>query len=252
MVKCVKILLLNPNTSDELTKILAEAAHAAASPDTVIVDVTAPRGVPYIASRTEAQIGGTIALEVLADYEGSVDAAIIAAFGDPGLLAARELFDIPIVGMAEAAMLLTSVLGRKFSIVTFSPTMRPWYQECVEVNGMSERCASIRTATAPIGGLADIQADMKEALVALCEQAVEEDGADAIILGGAPLAGFAPIIRDRVSVPVIDQVGAAVKLAESLVSLNPRKAIAGSFRRPDAKEVIGIGGALARRIEHTE
>ncbi len=248
----MKILLLNPNTSFDLTDMLAKAALAAASAATEIVPVTAPRGVPYIASRTEAQIGGAVALEMIADHHGKVDAAIIAAFGDPGLQAAKELFDIPVVGMAEAAMLLTSVLGRKFSIVTFSTNMRPWYQECVEANGMTDRCSSIRVATQPLGELADIHRDMEDALVDLCGLAVEEDGADAIILGGAPLAGFASIVRDRVHVPVIDQVGAAVKLAESLVALNPRKAIAGSFRRPDAKLVTGVSDALRRRIEHDD
>ena len=56
-----------------------------------------------------------------------VDAAIIAAFGDPGLAAARELFDFPVVGMAEAAILTAVQLGGRFAIVTFTPAMTPWY-----------------------------------------------------------------------------------------------------------------------------
>src|SRR5215831_5159164 len=94
----MRILVLNPNTSAEITALLAAAA-------TVISTATATRGVPYIATRAEAQIGGAIALEMLADRHRDFDAAVIAAFGDPGLFGARELFDIPVVGMAEASML---------------------------------------------------------------------------------------------------------------------------------------------------
>ena len=63
---------------------------------------------------------------------GEFDAAIIAAFGDPGLRGASELFDFPIVGMAEAAMLTAWILGRRFAIVTFAPALSPWYRQCVD------------------------------------------------------------------------------------------------------------------------
>src|SRR5580692_11421352 len=139
----MRILVLNPNTSESITARLASAAKKAAAPETVIVPLTAPRGVPYIATRAEAQIGGAIALEMLAEHHRDFDAAIIAAFGDPGLFGARELFDIPIVGMAEASMLTACMLGRRFAIVTFARALGPWYQECVEMHGMKERCAGL-------------------------------------------------------------------------------------------------------------
>lgn len=101
----MKILLLNPNTSESLTTRLVDATAQVVAPGTEIVPATAPRGVPYISTRAEAQIGGAIALEMLAERAGRYDAAVIAAFGDPGLFAARELFEVPVVGMAEAAML---------------------------------------------------------------------------------------------------------------------------------------------------
>ncbi len=132
----MKILLLNPNTTRAVTDLLYSAGTKVISPGTELVAATAERGVPYIATRAEAQIGGAIALEMLAAADSSVDAAIIAAFGDPGLFGARELFDIPVVGLAEAAMLTACMLGRRFSIVTFARALAPWYQECV---GRSDR-----------------------------------------------------------------------------------------------------------------
>ena len=140
----MKILLLNPNTTAEVTDLLCAAGIRAASPGTELVAMTAKRGVPYIATRAEAQIGGDIALEMLAEAGEGFDAAIIAAFGDPGLFGARELFSFPVVGLAEAAMLTACMVGQRFSIVTFSRALAPWYLECVAMHGLDARCAGIR------------------------------------------------------------------------------------------------------------
>ena len=90
------------------------------------------------------------------------DAAIIAAFGDPGLFGARELFDIPVVGMAEAAMLTACMLGKRFAIVTFAQALGPWYQECVESHGLTGRLAGIRMLDGRFNSVSDVQ-DEKEA-----------------------------------------------------------------------------------------
>ena len=141
----MRILLLNPNTTKEVTERLWAAGRSVAAHGTELIPLTAARGVPYIATRAEAQIGGAIALEMLAEHHATVDAAIIAAFGDPGLLGARELFDIPVIGLAEAAMLTACMLGRRFAIVTFARALGPWYQDCVDMHGLNARCAGIRT-----------------------------------------------------------------------------------------------------------
>jgi allantoin racemase len=208
--------------------------------------------VPYIATRAEAQIGGAIALELLAEQQHEFDAAIIAAFGDPGLLGARELFDIPIVGMAESAMLTACMLGRRFSIVTFARALGPWYRECVEMHGLRERCAGIRMLDGSFRSISNVQEEKEALLIELANRAVSEDEADVIILAGAPLAGLAGKVRSKIPVPVVDQVAAAVKQAETLVVLAPRKATSGTFRRPDPKPTVGLPDALGRRIEHRD
>jgi len=246
----MRILVLNPNTSEGITARLMAAATEAAAPGTELVPLTASRGVPYIATRAEAQIGGAIALEMLAEHHGQFDAAIIAAFGDPGLMGARELFDLPVVGMAEAAMLSACMLGRRFAIVTFARALGPWYEECVDMHGLRSRLAGIRMLDGSFASVSDVQEEKEAVLVELANRAVAEDEADVVILAGAPLAGLAARVRDRIPVPVVDQMAAAVKQAEALVSLQPRKATAGTFRRPDAKPTLGLPAALAARIEH--
>jgi len=248
----VKVLLLNPNTTAEVTGLLYAAGHRAASPGTELVAMTAKRGVPYIATRAEAQIGGAIALEMLAEAGSGFDAAVIAAFGDPGLFGARELFAFPVVGLAEAAMLTACMVGRKFSIVTFSRTLGPWYQECVAMHGLEARCAGIRALDEAFQSIADVQSEKEDVLVRLANLAVEQDGADVVILSGAPLAGLAEKVKNRISVPVIDPIVAAVRQAETLAVLKVRKAVAGTFRRPDAKPTKGLAEPLAAVIEHRD
>jgi allantoin racemase len=241
----MKILLANPNTTVAVTERIAAVARAAARPGTEIVAVTGQTGVPYIATRAEAVIGARVALELLAEHAAGCDAAVVAAFADPGLGGARELLSIPVIGMAEAAMLTACMLGRRFSIVTFATAMGPWYRECVDYNGLSSRLASIRCVSGGFRDIASVPEDMGDALVDACRQAVEQDEADVVILGGAPLAGLAALVADRVEVPLVDGVAAAVRQAEVLASLQVRKATAGTFRRPDAKPITGVPAPLA-------
>jgi allantoin racemase len=248
----MRILVLNPNTTEAVTGLLVDAGRAVAAPGTELAPLTAARGVPYIAGRAEAQIGGAVVLEMLAEHHAAADAAIIAAFGDPGLFGARELFDIPVIGMSEAAMLTACMLGRRFAIVTFAAALDGWYRDCVEVHGLRDRCCAVRTLDQPFASIANVQEEKEDVLAALANKAVTENGAEVIILGGAPLAGLAPRIRGRVAVPLVDPVAAAVKQAEAIVTLAPRKAVAGAFRRPAAKPTCGLPGSLAARIEHRD
>lgn len=248
----MRILLLNPNTTESVTDLLYRAGVKAAAPGTTLIPLTAPRGVPYIATRAEAQIGGAVVLEMMAEHHSSVDAAIIAAFGDPGLFGARELFDIPVVGMAESAMLSACMLGRRFAIVTFATALVPWFEDCVEMHGLSGRCAGVRMLNEPFHSIDDVQAEKEALLVDLCNRTITSTGADVIILGGAPLAGLAEKVKDRIPVPVVDQVQAAVKQAEALVALATRKATTGTFKRPGPKQSKGLAPGLAARIAHTD
>ena len=248
----MRILILNPNTSSNVTARLAAAAKHATAQGTILASATATRGVPYIATRAEAQIGGAIALEMLAELHREYDAAIIAAFGDPGLFGARELFDIPVVGMAEASMLTACMLGRRFAIVTFAHALGPWYQDCVDMHGMTGRCAGIRMLDDPFESIGDVQDEKESLLAELANRAALELEADAVILAGAPLAGLAARIKDRMPVPIVDQIAAAVKQAEALVTLGVRKPIVGTFRRPDPKATTGLPEALTALIERRD
>ena len=92
----------------------------------------------------------------------------------PGIGAARELFDIPVVGLAEAGMLTACMLGGRFSIVTFAQALGPWYRECVDWHGLGGRCASIRMLNGAFRSISDVQCEKADLLVDLATQAIEQ------------------------------------------------------------------------------
>ncbi len=243
----MRLLILNPNMTAAMTERMAEVASRVVAPDTELLTATAPRGFPYISSRAEAQVAGALVLEMIAERMGTVDAVVVAAYGDPGLRAARELFDIPVVGMAEASMLTACMLGERFSLVTFTANLAPWYLESVHAAGLGSRLASIRIPHESFRSVLDVRNELRAALLAEAGRAVKDDQADVVILGGAPLAGLALEVDDAPAV-LVDPISAAVKQAEALARVAPRGAGAGSFARPPAKPNQGLPDALGAWI----
>lgn len=231
-----------------MTEGLEQVAQRAAHHDTDVVPMTLTSGFPYISSRAEAQISGALVLEAIAAHEQEIDAVVIAAFGDPGLKAARELFDLPIIGMAEAAMLTAIQLGERFSIVTFTPAMSRWYLDSVHECGLTGRFASLRTPDNHDGNVTNVQSRQRESLTTLVRQCVQEDGADVVILGGAPLAGLSAQLQPEVQAILIDPIWCAIRQAEALVSTVPREAWQNRFRKPLPKTSLGLDVELARRM----
>nr|WP_145545023.1 aspartate/glutamate racemase family protein [Variovorax boronicumulans] len=244
----MRLLIVNPNISTSVTALIEAEARRSASATTALTMQTAPFGVAYIETRFEALIGAYATAQVAAEHAPGHDAVIVAAFGDPGLAGLREVLPMPVLGLTESALASACLLGQRFSIVAISQRISAWYREMVEANGLIGRLASIRALDQPLAGIASVQTDHGQALKALCEHAVAEDGADAIVLAGAPLAGLARSLRGQLPVPVVDGVSSAVRHAESLVALAPGKATRGSFAPPPVKPNAGLPEAIARLL----
>lgn len=213
--------MVNSNTTDSVTARIAAAARAAASAGTVVEAVSAPFGLPLIVSRADWLVAGPATLAALAARRGRYDAAIIACFGDPGLDAAKELLDVPVLGISEAAFHAAAMLGRRFGVVSFTAALRPMFEDCLAHHGLGARCAGFRMGPAFAGNPGLVAEERAEMLVELCRQSVEQDGAEVVILAGGPLAGLAPVIAHRVPVPLVDGTAAAVRLAEAMAGLAP-------------------------------
>jgi Asp/Glu/hydantoin racemase len=244
----MKLLVINPNISTSVTALIEAEARRSASATTALTMQTAPFGVAYIETRFEALIGAYATAQVAAEHAPGHDAVIVAAFGDPGLAGLREVLPMPVLGLTESALASACLLGQRFSIVAISQRISAWYREVVDANGLIGRLASIRALDQPLAGIGSVQTDHGTALKALCERAVAEDGADVIVLAGAPLAGLARSLRGQLPVPVVDGVSSAVRHAESLVALAPGKATRGSFAPPPVKPNAGLPEAMARLL----
>lgn len=236
----MRLLVINPNITESVTRLIGEEARRAASPGTELTLLTAPFGVAYIETRLEALIGAYASLLLVSENLAKHDAVIIAAFGDPGLAALREAFDRPVVGLTGAALAAASRLGKRFSIIAISQRITAWYREVVEGYGFGARLASIRALDQPIRDIAGVQDEHAARLKALCTAAVNEDGADVLILAGAPLAGLARRIEGELPVPLVDPIASAVKQAESARS--------GPFTPPPRKANAGLPGPLRRLL----
>lgn len=240
----MKLLLINPNISDSVSALIRAEAQRTASPDTRIEVLTAPFGVAYIETRFEAMIGAYATAQLAAEHHANHDAVVVAAFGDPGVPALREVLPCPVIGLTEAAVASACLLGQRFAIVAISQRIRAWYRETVQAYGLEGRLASIRGLDEPLADIGNVQGQQEDRLMALAERCVNEDGADVIVLAGAPLAGMARALQGRLPVPVVDGVSSAVRHAETLVALQPGRARSGSFASPPQKPNAGLTPAL--------
>jgi allantoin racemase len=245
----MKLLLINPNISDSVSALIRAEAERSAAPGTEIAVLTAPFGVAYIETRFEALIGAYATAQLAAEHHAGCDAVIVAAFGDPGLAALREVMPCPVTGLTEAALASACLLGQRFSIVAISQRIRAWYRETVQHIGLDGRLASIRGLDEPLADIGNVQGNQGERLIALAERCVADDGADVIVLAGAPLAGLARTLRGRLPVPVVDGVSSAVRHAETLAALQAGRATQGSFAPPPVKPHHGLPPAIARLLD---
>ena len=236
----MRILLINPNTTDAVTALLARHAEAIAGGAVEFVAVTGAFGARYISSRASAAIAAHAALDALARHGAGCDAVYLACFGDPGLPALREISGVPVVGMAEASCLQAARDGRRFSIVTGGALWGPMLREFVAGIGLADRLASVRTV-APTGGEIAENPDAALAqLAAACTACAAQDGAEVVILGGAALAGLAARIQADVPVPVLCsvEVGTRAAIAAARAPL-PRE-------KPPRINSVGLGCDLAK------
>ncbi len=244
----MKLLLINPNITEAMTASMTAEARRFASPATEITAVTASFGTQYVENRVEAAIAGHAVLDALAAHQQGHDAAIVCAFGDPGLAAAREFADIPVFGPEESALLIAWTLGRRIAIVCLTPRLARWYQECAEEHGLAGRLVRVRALDVPITDITQAKDLLRDRLLAECGRAIADDAAEVIIFGGGPIAGLAREAAAELPVPTLDGVGCAVRLAEAVTGLHPRPPSRGSFARPPPKPARGLSEALMRRI----
>jgi Asp/Glu/hydantoin racemase len=241
----MRILLVNPNTSAEATAAFVALARGAAGAGTEIVGATGRFGAKLMRNAAETAIGVHAALEAIAENVEGCDAVIVAAFGDYGVTAGRGLFDVPVIGIADAAFAALRLAGTRFAILTVNAAVAPLIAKAATDAGLGERMTSIVFPAAAPGS-----AQYAAAVAETAKGIVAKDQPEAILAAGPPLAPLVPMLRETAGVPVIEGVSCAVTLAEAMVKLG--------FRARDASGGTGdisvfsglspkLSAALARR-----
>lgn len=212
----MKILVINPNTSEPFNRKLEATAkeYALVSTEvTVISPKSGPKTIEGVFDET-VSIPGT--MEVFREREKEFDAFILACYSDPLVVyAMRELSTKPVLGIAEASIYTACMLGSRFSIVTTNDRWKPLLYEAVHKYGVGSRCASVRTTGMHVAALEKQGGGNIESLIETeAEAAIKEDGAEVICLGCAGMSGLDKKLQERLGVPVLDGLVCALKLLE--------------------------------------
>ncbi|KQY21888.1 hypothetical protein ASD16_14555 [Cellulomonas sp. Root485] len=233
------VRIINPNTTRAMTDLIGRSARVVAAPGTLVDAVQPTMGPASIESHYEEALAvpGILEQVALGEAEG-VDAYVVACFGDPGVDAARELARGPVIGIAEAAMHAATLVGRRFAVVTTLGRTTGRARELVDRYGFRDAFVAVRACEVPVLALEDPGARTR--LVDECRRAVQQDGADVVVLGCAGMAELCAVIADEIGVPVVDGVAAGTVLAQSLVALGLRSSVAGEYAPPPAKPMAGI------------
>lgn len=235
------INVINPNTTESMTEKIGACASAVAAAGTRIRAVNPTMGPASIESHYDEALAVPGLLEQIAAGEAAgADGHVVACFGDPGLDAARELARGPVIGIAEAAMHTAAFLGRGFSVVTTlgRTTGRAW--ELAHRYGMAGFCRNVRACEIPVLDLEIPGSNARDTITQECKRAVEDDGADVIVLGCAGMADLCRFITEQVGVPVVDGVAAATKTVEALVAQGLATSTRSEYATPPAKDYVGL------------
>jgi allantoin racemase len=228
----VRLCLVNPNSTEEMTEEMVAAARAVASPGASVEGVTAHDAPATIEGYRDEALAAAAVVGIVEREADRFDAFVIACFGDPGLHAARESFAGPVVGIAEASFMLAIALGYRFAILTNTAGDIPEMEELARRHGFAERCSGVEAVEL---GVAEADADRGAALGAYeaAGRRAIANGAEVLCLGCGPMLGLRERLEDALGAPVIEPVPAGIAVAEALLGLGLATSKLGAFMSPE-------------------
>jgi allantoin racemase len=207
-----RLLLVNPNTSRGVTRWLGDEARRVAGDRFDIVAVNADSGVAAIETPEDLdRVASAVIAALVAHPDAS--AAIIGAFGDPGLAAARSRDPRPIVGLGECGLMAAGRGGRGFAIVTLGAAMVETIASRAGALGLAGQLAAIHVLPFSIAQMIEERDGRRDAIAAAVRASAQENGVEAALLAGAPFAGMAEALARGLRIEVLDGVAACVEAA---------------------------------------
>jgi allantoin racemase len=224
----MKILVINPNTTTSMTDKIAKAACAVARPDTEIVAASSQDGPASIQGFLDVATCVPGLLNEVVQHK-EVDAIVIACFDDTGLDAVRSLVSVPVLGIGEAAYHAASMIANKFSVITTLSRSVPGLENNLLRYGLAQKCACVRATEIPVLKLEEGDPATLDKIRLEIHASINEDKAEAIVLGCAGMADLMAQLSEEFGLPVIEGVSAGVTFAEALVNNSLRTSKIGAY-----------------------
>jgi allantoin racemase len=210
----MKILIINPNSDQQMTKEIQKSAEDFAAGRFEVVSENTPGAPAFIENYEDMSRAAAGMIQLARDNESQFDAFVIGCHYDPNLDVMKEILKKPVVGIGEASMKVASMLGHRFSILTTDDHSIPIHEELVKKYGLFEVLASVRAPDCEIENLNE-----EEKYLAMAKLALEKDKAEVIVLGCAGLTGLEKSLRQKLGVPVLDGVACALFIAAGLAEM---------------------------------
>jgi len=225
----IKLRWLNPISLPHYDEPMGEIIRSIVSPNTQVevVSLDNPIKMDNLEYRYyESLVWGDIARVAYDADNCGVDAMIIGCFYDPALEDCREICQHTIVvAPCQASMQLAANLANKFSVIVGQEKWIEQMTERAHSYGFEHYLASMRSVDIAANSLqCDTQYTTK-CIIKEGRKAMEEDHAEALILGCTCNFGLAEKVQDILGIPVIDPLLAAVTMAENLANLKQNFAI---------------------------
>lgn len=212
------IYVINPNSSDAVTRGIQEAIKPLEPLGFPIICVTNPNGPSGIESQLQADSTISQTLGLAAEVEPRAAAYVIACFGDPGLHALRDQTEKPVLGIQESAVLTALTLGQRFGIIAILPNSIPRHLRSIGAMGVQRRLAGDRALNLGVADLSDADKTM-ERMIQVGDALINQDGADVLIMGCAGMARFRKPLEQALGKPVVEPCQAAVAMALTRIPL---------------------------------
>jgi allantoin racemase len=206
-----RILVINPNSNDAVTRGLDEALAALRTPDGPVIECRTLAEGPFgIETQADAD-GVAIPLRRLVEREDAA-AFVIACYSDPGLHVCREGTDSPVFGIAECGVLTALARAETFGVIAIKSRSIPRHMRYLRQMGLSERLAGERPLEMSVAETASGEGTLAR-MIAVGRELRDRDGARAIVMGCAGMARHRRPLEDELGLPVIDPTQAAVAMA---------------------------------------
>lgn len=234
-----KILVINPITDSRWNKADGDYFKKIVKKDTFVKVVNIRKGPKTIESFYDEAFALPEILKIVEEIKNQYNGIMINCFIDAGIKPVREICNIPVVGPGECAIILASMLGHNFSIISVKRNFIPMLELKVASLGLLKKLSSVEYIGIPVSELEDDFNKTERAIIEVINRAVKKNNTEVAILGCTGMISLYSKIVKKVSVPVVEPAATALKMLEIMIDLGIKHSKTGLYITPDFGKIIG-------------